>query len=236
MSKNLEIQGAMSYGKVISGCYEDCLGLMNHQLYFGLRMDSVVMPEEDYVIKNLYGTLDQVCDLMAHIDKDIVWREYYASSLDALERYQNGDEWAMHYVGGEAESFLTPVMEVGRSAYMIEDAEWLYRDKCGSYIRAKADTVGIHQVLLWDGNKYVRCARYGFEGLSRAHTDKGWIPYDGTSCGVPCMIDSHGNGDAYNRLFVVEDTYKDLETAMRNMQREDNFKYEQVSRELFSGC
>lgn len=91
-------------------------------------------------------------------------------------------------------------------------------------------------MLLWDGNRFIRCARYGFAGLECAHSDKGWITYDGTSCGVPYMIDSHGTGDANNRLFVVEEEYDNLDAAKWDMQREDYFNYEQISRELFSRC
>lgn len=134
------------------------------------------------------------------------------------------------------ESLLKPVVEVCRSAYMIENAEWVCLDKCGLDIKARADVVGVHQVLLWNGNRFIRCARYGFAGLESAYSDKGWTIYDGTSCGVPYLIDTCGNGNAHNRLFVVEEMYDNLDTAKWDMQREDYFDFEQIGRELFSGC
>ena len=236
MIRNLEVKNELNCGTVIAGCYEDRVELMNQICYYGIRMDSMVMPEEDFAIKQFFGTLDQVTDLMAKIDKDSLWREYYASSLDALERYQTGDVYASHYVGGDVEIFLKPVIEVCRSAFLLENPEWSYQDKWGCCLRARAAAVGIHQALLWDGNKFIRCARYGFEGLERAHSDKGWIPYDGASCGVPCMIDSNGTGEAYSRLFVVEETYDNLDAAKWDIQQGNKLNYEQISRELFSGC
>lgn len=236
MIRNLEIKNSLNCGTVIAGCYEDRVEQMNLLCYYGIRMDSMVMPEEDFVVKQFYGTLDQIHDLMKGIDKDTLWRGYYASSLDALERYQSGDEHALHYVGGEVERFLKPVVEVCRSAFLLDNPKWVYQDRWGCFLRARADVVCVHQVLLWDGNKFTRCARYGFEGLKYVRPDKGWITYDGKSCGVPHMIDSHATGDAYSRLFVVEEEYDNLDAAKWDMQREDVFNYEQISRELFSGC
>ena len=236
MVRNLETKNDLSCGTVIAGCYEDRVGLMNQIHYYGMQMDSMVMPEEDFAIKQFFGTLEQVDDLLAEIDKDALWRDYYASTIAAWEAYQSGDEFAMHYAGGQVERFLKPVVEVCRSAFLLEKPEWIYQNKCGCLLRARADVVGVHQVVLWDGNIFIRCARYGFEGLERAHSDRGWIPYDGTSCGVPCMIDSHGTGDAYSRLFVVEETYDNLDAAKWDIQQGNKLNYEQVSRELFSGC
>jgi len=187
MIRNLEIKNDLNCGTVIAGCYEDRVELMNQIHYYSIRMDSMVMPEEDFVIKQFFGSLDEVHGLMTEIDKDTVWREYYASSFDALKRYQSGDEHALHYVGGEVERLLKPVVEVCRSAFLLDNPEWTYQDKWSCLMRARADVVCVHQVLLWNGNKFIRCARYGFEGLERAHSDRGWIPYDGTSCGVPCI-------------------------------------------------
>ena len=41
---------------------------------------------------------------------------------------------------------------------------------------------------------------------------------------------------ANNRLFVIEGVYDDLAFAMADMQKEDTFHYQQISRELFTGC
>lgn len=236
MIKNLEVKNDLNCGTVIAGCYEDRLELMNQICYYGIRMDSMVMPEEDFVVKQLYGTLEQVDDLMTEIDKDTLWREYYASSLDALARYQSGDACALHYVGGEVERFLKPVVEVCRSAFLLDNPEWVYQDKWGCLMKARTAIACVHQVLLWDGNKFTRCARYGFEGLEYVQSDRGWTAYDGKSCGVPCMIDSHGTGDAYSRLFVAEETYDNLDAAKWDIQQGNKLNYEQISRELFSGC
>lgn len=236
MIRNLETNMNLSAGNVIAGCYEDRVELMNQIHYYGIWLDCLKLPEQELVIKQFYGTLEQVDGLLSEIDKDEWWREYYASTLAAWDACQSGDDCALHYVGRGVERLLSPVVEVCRSAYLIDNPEWIYQDKWGCLMRARADVVGVHQVLLWDGNKFIRCARYGCEGLERAHSDKGWIPYDGTSCGIPYMIDSHGTSDAYNRLFVVEEEYDNLDAAKWDMQQGNKLNYEQISRELFSGC
>ena len=123
MIRNLDVKIDLNGGTVIAGCYEDRMELMNRQPYYGILMDSMVMPEEDFVVKQFYGTADEVHDLMTQIGNDPLWRDYYASSLDAMERYQSGDEFAMHYAGGEVERFLEPVIEVCRSAFLLDNPE-----------------------------------------------------------------------------------------------------------------
>ena len=221
---------------VVIGAFEDSKDLMNKSPYYRIRLDGLVMPEEKLVIKEFFGTQEQIGELLNEIDKDVWWREYYAYTLDAWEKYQAGDHDAVHFVGSDAERLLTPVTEICRSAYLIDNARWRYKDKYGCIMLADADMVDVNQVLLQDGYRYIRCARYWFEGLCRVHSDKGWVFYDGVSRGIPCLMKSLEEGTANNRLFVIEGVYDDVDSAMADMQKEAKFHYQQISRELFTGC
>lgn len=96
--------------------------------------------------------------------------------------------------------------------------------------------VDVEQVLLQDGNRLIRCARYWFEGLQNVESPKGWKQFAGNSRGIPYMVESDEEGVASLRLFVQEQEYAEEKTALQDMQQMDKLNYRQLSRELFSGC
>lgn len=235
MNKKMESNKLISTGTVIAGCYEDQPELMNMVDHYRIELDCMRMPEMELVVRTYYGTLEQIEGLMAWIDTDPWWREYYASTLAAWEEYQAGDQNAMHTVGWEVKRLLTPVTEICRSAYLIDDFGWAYRDKQGHVAKAGVDVLGVHQVLLWDGNKYIRCARYGMCGLKYVHPVEGWIDYDGASRGVPCMIDTNGIGNGLNRLYVVEEEYDDLDRAKWAIKVGKRLNFARITEEMLTG-
>lgn len=225
-------------GYIVAGAYEDRAELMNQVQYYRLRLDCLIQPEEILVIKEFLGTLEQIGALFDQIGLDEWWCGYYASTFNAWDKFRAGDYGAVHFVGYNVERLLTPVCEICRSGYLIDDVRWCCHDKFGGVMLANAKTVDANQVLLRDGNRYVRAARYRFEGLrfTSADRDEEWITYDGTSRGVPYMVDCSAAGTATSRLLVVEAEYDDPEIAVADMQAEGKFNYLQISRELFSGC
>lgn len=225
-------------GYIVAGAYEDRAELMNQVQYYRLRLDCLIKPEEILVIKEFFGTLEQIGALFDQIGLDEWWRGYYASTLSAWDKFRAGDYGAVHFVGYNVERLLTPVCEICRSGYLIDDVRWHHQDKFTGVTLADAKTVDANQVLLRDGTRYVRAARYRFEALrfTSADRDEEWITYDGTSRGVPCMVDYSAAGTATSRLLAVEAEYDDPEIAVADMQAEGKFNYLQISRELFSGC
>lgn len=90
-------------------------------------------------------------------------------------------------------------------------------------------------MLLQDGNRHLRCARYWLNDVARVHSDYGWIVYDGKSRGIPEMLHAPFGGAISPRLFLVEEEYFNVADAMRDML-DNKFNYNQLSREMFSGC
>ena len=225
-------------GYIVAGAYEDQAELMNQKCYYRLRLDCLVQPEENLVIKEFFGTLEQIGALFDQIDSDKWWCGYYASTLNAWDKFRAGDHGAVHFVGHNAERLLTLVSEICRSGYLIDDVRWCYQDKLGDITLVDVKTVDVNQVLFRDGDRYVRAARYRFEGLryTCAECDKEWIAYNGTAHGITYMVDCSAQGAATNRLLVVEAEYDDPETAVADMQAEGKFNFLQISRELFFGC
>lgn len=234
-NKTVDMEMIMRPTCVIAGMYEDDPGLMNQEQYYSMKLHHPVLPGNELVVKEFFGTLEQVENLMDALI-ELPWaREYYASTIAAWEAYQAGDLGAVHGVGESFERLLTPVSEIARSRHLQEHVHWAYTDKYGAMIPAYADDVETEQVLLQDGNRYLRCARYWLNDVARVHSDYGWIVYDGKSRGIPEMLHAPFGGAISPRLFLVEEEYFNVADAMRDML-DNKFNYNQLSREMFSGC
>ena len=158
------------------------------------------------------------------------------STIAAFDEYHAGNLAAVHKVAGNMERLLTPVSELCRSAYLCDDARWYYTDQYGCMLPAKAEVVDVDQGLLQDGERYLRCAKFHFAGLSGAKPAYGWSLHNGYCEGFPYLSQYYEPGAVHMRLYVLEQEYKDVEAARRDMQTEGVLNYEQVSAELFSGC
>ena len=220
----------------VAGMYEDRSAFMNMQQYYSIELDCMTRPDGELMIKEFFGTLEQIGELIGIIAADDWVSECYASTIRAWKQFQKGNLGVTHVVGSETKRLLTPVNELCRSKFLIDRPQWTYEDRYGCILRAAADMVDVEQVLLQDGNRLIRCARYWFEGLQNVESPKGWKLFAGNSRGIPYMVESDEEGIASLRLFVQEQLYAEEKTALQDMQQMDKLNYRQLSRELFSGC
>ena len=102
----------------------------------------------------------------------------------------------------------------------------------GEFVEALADMVDLHQVLFEYGKRYVRAARFCFENLKCRKPGQDWTQFSVEKASSIVMpLGEHG---ACSLLYVVEDEYTSLRSARKVMRQEDNFNYQQISRELFA--
>lgn len=223
------------FGKVIAGCYEEDPALMNQEQYYLFHLAEMVMPEERIVVKEFCGTLEQISDLFSEIDKDEWCQYFYSSTLMAWDKFSAGDLGAVHCVeDGKLERLLTPVSELARACFLVDDVQWQYQDKFGCGLRARAECAGINQVLLQDGDRYIRCCKYWLQGLQRVHGEKGWIPYDNAPQGLEHLFVHRHANSVFSRLYLPEWEGTDKQLAMYEVQDEFSLRLDQLSRELFS--
>lgn len=223
-------------GNVVIGAFEDDPALMNKEQYYAIRLPYEAFADGGAVGKEFFGTLRQIQELIRMLRNKEWTRQYYASTIAAFDEYHAGNLAAVHKVAGNMERLLTPVSELCRSAYLCDDARWYYTDQYGCMLPAKAEVVDVDQVLLQDGERYLRCAKFHFAGLSGAKPAYGWSLHNGYCEGFPYLSQYYEPGAVHMRLYVLEQEYKDVEAARRDMQTEGVLNYEQVSAELFSGC
>lgn len=95
-----------------------------------------------------------------------------------------------------------------------------------------ADMVDLHQVLFEYGKRYVRAARFCFENLKYRLPGQDWMPFVASKASDIIMpLGEHG---ACSLLYVVEDECPSLRSARKVMRQEDNFNFDNISRELFA--
>ena len=216
--------------KVFEFAFEDTPELMIDKYYI-IQLDLMLRPEEEFVVHTYCGTLEEIGKLIRCLDQDEQNRHYYESTIAAWEAWQEGDNMALHHVGADVVPLLIPAKEFCRSAYLLDEAEWSYTDKFGCTMLASADTVDVHQVLLYRG-RFFRFARYQFGGLCRVHSDKGWVDYqiDG---GIPGMIYKADNGEIHSRLYVLVDEFFAYQAGVDALQSDQCIDYNKISQELF---
>ena len=222
-------------GYVVAGAFEDDPALMNQEQYYSVRLAHTVYPDCTTVVKEYFGTLEQIRQLIYLLASEEWTREYYTSTISAMDSFDFGNLAAVHDVAGRKERLLTPVCELCRSAYLCGGAQWYYTDQYGCVLPAKAELVDVEQVLLQDGDRYLRCGKFRFEGLFNAMPLNGWTLRDGYCEGVSHIGQYFEPGAIQMRLFVLEQEYANETTARQDMATEGLLDYTHVSGELFSG-
>ena len=217
--------------KVFEFAFEDTPELMIDKYYI-IRLDLMMRPEEEFVVRTYCGTLEEIGKLINSLDQNEWNRHYYESTIAAWEAWQAGDKMALHHVGANVEPLLIPAKELCRSAYLLDEAQWSYTDKFGCTMLASADTADVHQVLLYRGH-FFRFARYQFGGLCRVHSDHGWVDYQVDDGGVPGMICQADNGEILSRLYVLVDEFTAYQKGLDAMQSDQSIDYGRISQELF---
>ena len=216
---------------VFEFAFEDAPELMVEKYYL-IRLDLMLRPEEEFVVRTYCGTLEEIGKLIRCLDQDEQNRHYYESTIAAWEAWQQGDKMALHHVGASVEPLLIPAKEMCRSAYLLDEAQWSYTDKFGCTMLASADTADVHQVLLYRGH-FFRFARYQFGGLCRVHSDHGWVDYEVDDGGVPGMIYRTEDGEIHSRLYVLVDEFAAYQNGLDAMQSDQRIDYNRISEDLF---
>lgn len=135
-------------------------------------------------------------------------------------------------IKADMNEFLDPVSELSNSGFMVDYPRWTFRDAHGEYVEAMADMMDIHQVLFEFEGRYIRAARYCFENLKCRYPRQEWTQFALDKASD--IIDPLGEHGAYTQVYIVEDEFTSRRSAKRAMHREDNFNFQNVSRELFA--
>ena len=167
-------------------------------------------------------------DRPEHLNKEDYFRVY----LNDSENTYFATSEQIKETRADMNEILDPVSEVSHSGYMVDYPRWTFKDAHGELVEAMADMMDIHQVLFEHGGVYIRAARYVFVNLQYRNPRQEWVHFSIKNASE--IIDPLGEHGAYTQVYVVEDEFTSRRTAKRAMRREDNFNFENVSRELFA--
>ena len=190
----------------------------------------------EYILDNkseeIMGSNYVVVGGFEHRPENLNKEPYFCLRVQGSHNLYFGTSAQIREVDAEMDDVLDPVVEVSNSGYMVHYPRWVYMDTDGQYVEAQADMMDIHQVLFEYGNRYIRAARYCFEGLCYRRPREDWTLFaPKKASGIIMPIGEHG---AVSLLYVVEDEYTCLRSAKHAMQKEDNFDLRRISCELFA--
>ena len=167
-----------------------------------------------------------------HRPENLNKEPYFCLRVQGSHNLYFGTSAQIREVDAEMDDVLDPVVEVSNSGYMVHYPRWVYMDTDGQYVEAQADMMDIHQVLFEYGNRYIRAARYCFEGLCYRRPREDWTLFAPKKASA--IIMPIGECGACSLVYVVEDEYTSLRAAKRAMQQVDNFDLRRISCELFA--
>ena len=190
----------------------------------------------DHILDNkseeIMGSNYVVVGGFEHRPENLNKEPYFCLRLQGSHNLYFGTSAQIREVDAEIDDILDPVVEVSNSGYMVRYPRWGYMDTDGQYVEAQADMMDIHQVLFEYGNRYIRAARYCFEGLCYRRPREDWTLFSPKKASA--IIMPIGECGACSLVYVVEDEYTSLRAAKRAMQQVDNFDLRRISCEIFT--
>lgn len=199
--------------------------------YFALTMDDYATASFCSRTKDFYGTLSDIAEYIRQLPE-----RSFATTKAALQEYLDGNENAAHHVCFCDHKLLTPVEMIKQERFDLAPYAWDHANIFDCIYKMKADAAAIEQILIKQGNWYIRCARCVFTNLqymSESPLCKGYQKMPNRFWGLPGMI--RMEADRYIlRLYVREKYYTRPEEALGDMGKADKLDLANVCNEIFA--
>ena len=184
--------------------------------------------------KSYHGTLADIRELMEALSKNNV-NGQHNELLRTWREWEQGNTVALHRPVYREHQLLTPEKMVAAKEHSLENITWQHTNIWDSIRNLKADRVSIHQVILAQGDWYIRCIRPVFENLMvyrRYLSPPQWLPIGNRFWGFPGMMVWDGKY-TYPRLYIEQKSYKSLEETIADLNDESKIDYSKVCDEIF---
>lgn len=216
----------------------------NRKQFYEIQLEDRNAPTV-IAVNTYYGTQDDICELMIALEKSAETADFYKSTIHAFEQFLDGDQAATHMVAGKEVRLMTPMRFVCEADLLQCDAKWSYtvplspeigqadEETKAAQLLMHAGFMDANQVLLQDGDRYIRCTRFCFEDVKFRDPVGMWHSLGIHYGGFPEIFRASADASALNfRLFVPEQTSRFKEDCVFAMGSPWHLKMENISREL----
>ena len=198
-------------------------------IYYRIELDDPATPSFCSFSKSFFGTTFEIADVMDRMSKG----ERCPATVQAFNSFKDGDANATHTVCFHQEKLMNPCELIMKEHFILQNTTWEHENVWESTYRMAADHVCADQILLQEGEQYYRCIRAAFSNLECLWRINGdWEPVGPQIWGNKAIM-QYFCGDHSIALYVLEERYSDLDTAMAHMGKPDLLDYTKICDEIF---
>jgi len=184
--------------------------------------------------ESYYGTLEGVKAFISAM------RKQSDDDLDGLEKALNaflaGEQSVKHSVAYSQEQFLIPVELVESKVQFLENYKWTHTNIWGFPYYMKISKGIAQEVVLKDGENYVRCVKLDAQKLMyRADPPcDHWMSIEAGFWGFPGLLRYEKIGDrTFTDLFFVETISNDLKECLTEIGQTESLNFKNICDSIF---
>lgn len=198
---------------------------MKKDQMYRICLEDYSYPRYAAVARPYFGTMEDITDLTAYLSGNEWTNQRYGEITRGVSCFAQNPN-VTHRVVGQKHRLLTPVEELDRKTFTLEDKRWLHFGYSNACYPMRAPHMDVCQVLLRDGDSLYRCAKVTFDKVQICFQNLGWLSPDYTVKGFPGQIRVDGYENHSMRLFMLMKQYPMMQVrrAMEDMSdfsRED---------------
>lgn len=197
--------------------------------YYRVELDDPAIPSASSFSKSYFGPVSDIAAVMERMAQS----GRYPDTVQAFKAFQNGDTEATHSVCFHKEKLMNPCTLIYKEHFVLYDITWEHENVWEHTYCMAADHICVDQILLQDGEQYYRCIRATFSALERMSNINGNRRRVGPRIWGSREIMQYFCGDHSIALYVLEERYSDLDTAMAHMGKPDLLDYGRICDEIF---
>ena len=201
--------------------------------YYAIQLEDYTLPSYLPFPKTYYGTLEQIDALIRCLDADPATAIRFASTICAFEHFQKGQLDAMHTISNQTVRLLTPVQLIHETMIVEDNAQWYFNNGVYQHL-VGVECMHLHQVLLRDGDMYLRCVRPSYAKVRYDDPYEGWTSMPPCHYGFPYLYVVE-NGWHSMRLYTLEQVELSAEPCLIRMHDACHVSHHEAGNDLFGG-
>ena len=197
--------------------------------YYRVELDDPAIPSASSFSKSYFGPVSDIAAVMERMAQS----GCYPDTVQAFAAFKDGDTDATHSVCFHREKLMNPCTLIQNEHFILNKVTWEHESVWECIYCMAADCICVDQILLQEGELYYRCIRASFSNLEYQRDSDGKWEQIGPKIWGNKAIMQYFCGDHSIALYVLEERYSDLDTAMAHMGKPDLLDYGRICDEIF---